>query len=103
MVTFVIELYGLANYLRTCCAIELHLYNTSEAAVSPSKQHDAKDDDEGEGVRQGHGDEDAQHLQVEEGQRQGEPRRQEGLSSYISYVFADIILTIIVYCFACIL
>ena len=35
--TFVIELYGLANYLSTCCAIELHLYNTSEAAVSPSR------------------------------------------------------------------
>ena len=45
--TFVIELYGLASYLSTCCAIELHLYNTSEAddakkakaeaTVSPSR------------------------------------------------------------------
>ena len=44
---FVIEPYGLANYLSTCCAIELHLYNTSEAddakktkaeaTVSPSR------------------------------------------------------------------
>ena len=40
--TFLIELYGLANNLGTCCAIELHLYKTSEAAVSPSKQRDAK-------------------------------------------------------------